>query len=210
MIEEGKKRLLTYPNHTTTSVNPYQGLFFFDSGFRPVPLEQHFLGIKGKPNSVVTKERMDKACYDKVWEMVEQGHQVMVFVHARKETVRTAQALREEMMAEGVADFFDCSQERSYSNYKREVEKSRNKELKELFKYGFGIHHAGMLRSDRTLTERMFADGAIKVTFINGGSYLRDTTSNTHFLVGAMLHSHACLGRQLACLRSSDQRHAGL
>jgi replicative superfamily II helicase len=32
-----------------------------------------------------------------------------------------------------------------------------------MFQYGFGMHHAGMLRSDRTLTERMFADGVIKV-----------------------------------------------
>ncbi|KAG1230569.1 hypothetical protein G6F68_019278 [Rhizopus microsporus] len=35
--------------------------------------------------------------------------------------------------------------------------------MKELFQYGFGIHHAGMLRSDRSLTERMFAEGVIKV-----------------------------------------------
>jgi len=28
---------------------------------------------------------------------------------------------------------------------------------------GFGIHNAGMLRSDRTLTERLFADGLLKV-----------------------------------------------
>lgn len=35
--------------------------------------------------------------------------------------------------------------------------------MKELFNFGFGMHHAGMLRSDRTLTERMFADGILKV-----------------------------------------------
>jgi hypothetical protein len=29
------------------------------------------------------------------------------------------------------------------------VQKSRNKELRELFQYGLGCHHAGMLRSDR-------------------------------------------------------------
>lgn len=32
-----------------------------------------------------------------------------------------------------------------------------------MFPFGFGMHHAGMLRSDRTLTEQMFADGVIKV-----------------------------------------------
>lgn len=41
--------------------------------------------------------------------------------------------------------------------------RSRNNELKELFAKGFGCHNAGMLRADRTLTERMFAAGVIKV-----------------------------------------------
>lgn len=27
-------------------MNPYIGLFFFDSRFRPVPLEQQFIGVK--------------------------------------------------------------------------------------------------------------------------------------------------------------------
>lgn len=40
--------------------------------------------------------------------------------------------------------------------------KSRNKQLKELFPDGFGIHHAGMLRQDRNLVERYFAAGHIK------------------------------------------------
>ena len=31
------------------------------------------------------------------------------------------------------------------------VQKSRNKELRELFQYGLGCHHAGMLRSDRSV-----------------------------------------------------------
>jgi replicative superfamily II helicase len=60
-------------------------------------------------------------------------------------------------------DYFDCSDSSKYTQFKREVAKSRNKEMKELFQYGFGIHHAGMLRSDRTLTEKMFQDGALKV-----------------------------------------------
>ncbi|KAG0171135.1 hypothetical protein DFQ28_003899 [Apophysomyces sp. BC1034] len=157
----------TLPNYVDVAsflrVNPYQGLFFFDSGFRPVPLEQHFLGIKGKPNSIASNEKMNRACFDKVSDLVQEGHQVMVFVHARKETVKTAQMLKEEMLNDGVADFFDCSQEPKFKNYARDITKSRNKELKELFSNGLGIHHAGMLRSDRTLTEKMFADGVLKV-----------------------------------------------
>lgn len=32
-----------------------------------------------------------------------------------------------------------------------------------MFASGIGIHHAGMLRSDRTLMERLFAQGLLKV-----------------------------------------------
>jgi replicative superfamily II helicase len=46
---------------------------------------------------------------------------------------------------------------------RKDVAKSRNGQLKELFKSGFGIHHAGMLRSDRNLSERLFSEGFIKV-----------------------------------------------
>ena len=41
--------------------------------------------------------------------------------------------------------------------------KSRNKQLAELFDCGIGIHHAGMLRSDRNLVEKLFGQGHIKV-----------------------------------------------
>lgn len=41
--------------------------------------------------------------------------------------------------------------------------KSRNKQLRELFPYGFSFHHAGMLRQDRSLVEKLFASGLIKV-----------------------------------------------
>ncbi|CAO3640291.1 unnamed protein product [Cunninghamella blakesleeana] len=157
----------TLPNYldvaTFLRVNPYQGLFFFDSGFRPVPLEQHFIGVKGKPNTIQSNERMNKACFDKVSELVEQGHQVMVFVHARKETVKTAQTLREQAINEGLSEIFDSVQHPKYGSFGKEVSKSKNRELKELLPAGFGIHHAGMLRSDRSLSERLFAEGVIKV-----------------------------------------------
>lgn len=101
--------------------------------------------------------------FDKVVELVQEGHQVMVFVHARKETVKTAEALKEAAMTEGVLDRFSCEEHPSYSMFKKEIGESRNKEMKQLFANGFGIHHAGMLRSDRNMMERMFEARAIKV-----------------------------------------------
>lgn len=43
------------------------------------------------------------------------------------------------------------------------MQKSRNKQVRELFPDGFSIHHAGMLRQDRNLVESLFFNGHIKV-----------------------------------------------
>jgi antiviral helicase SLH1 len=101
---------------------------------------------------------------DQVAELVQEGHQVMVFVHARKETVNTAKKLKEQAMEEAMSTFFEPKDHPKYGIYRRDISMSRNKEMKELFDAGFGIHHAGMLRSDRNMMERMFEDQAIKVS----------------------------------------------
>lgn len=157
----------TLPNYVDVAdflrVSRQIGLFYFDSSFRPVPLEQHFLGIKGKPGSQQSRKNLDHVVFEKVTALVEQGHQVMVFVHARKETVKTAMGLMEMATKEGTLDDYSCEDLDQWHLYRRQVGESRNKEMKQLFESGFGIHHAGMLRSDRTLTERLFESKAIKV-----------------------------------------------
>ncbi|KAG9014090.1 hypothetical protein FRB90_005597 [Tulasnella sp. 427] len=159
----------TLPNYIDVAdflrVNRYTGLFYFDQSFRPVPLEQHFIGVRGKLNSPQQKKNLDRIVYEKVLELVQEGHQVMVFVHARKETVKSALALSETILLEGVADDFDPTGHPQWDGFRREISASRNKEMKELFDQGFGIHHAGMLRADRNMMERMFEARAIKVLF---------------------------------------------
>uniref|UniRef100_A0A8D3C335 Activating signal cointegrator 1 complex subunit 3 n=1 Tax=Scophthalmus maximus TaxID=52904 RepID=A0A8D3C335_SCOMX len=128
----------TLPNYLDVAaflhVNPYIGLFFFDSRFRPVPLGQTFVGIK-------TTNKVNKRDH------------VMVFVHARNATVRTAMGLIEMFLKTNL----------SLSHHLFQIQRSRNKEMKEMFPEGFGIHHAGMLRSDRSLMESMFSKGHVKV-----------------------------------------------
>ncbi|TFK43400.1 Sec63 Brl domain-containing protein [Crucibulum laeve] len=157
----------TLPNYIDVaeflSVSRYKGLFYFDSSFRPVPLEQHFLGIKGKTGSAQSRKNLDHVTFEKVSQLVAEGHQVMVFVHARKETVKTAMTLRELSVIEGNIDDFSCEDHPQYNIFRRNIGESRNKEMKLLFDSGFGIHHAGMLRSDRNMMERMFEARAIKV-----------------------------------------------
>lgn len=62
----------------------------------------------------------------------------MVFVHARKETVKTAQMLREKAIAEGIIDLFDPTAEPKHEAFRKDVAGSKNKELRDLFKDGLG------------------------------------------------------------------------
>ena len=140
-----------------------KGLFFFDASYRPIPLEQHFIGIKGKANSHVYKTKLDTICYEKVSTLLHENHQVMIFVHSRKNTVNSGNSLLQEALACNQLELFDSTLHDQYTVYLPQVMKSRNKELKELYPKGIGIHHAGMLRSDRTLTEKLFEKGILRV-----------------------------------------------
>ena len=69
----------TLPNYLDIArflrVNPYQGLFFFDGRFRPVPLSQSFIGIKARSRMKQLRD-MEEVCYDKVLANVQKGYQV--------------------------------------------------------------------------------------------------------------------------------------
>ncbi|KAL4737031.1 Sec63 Brl domain-containing protein [Aspergillus similis] len=157
----------TLPNYVDVAdflkVNKMVGLFFFDSSFRPVPLEQHFIGVKGKPGSKQSRDNIDTVTFEKVRDMLERGHQVMVFVHSRKDTVLTARMLKQMAVQDGCEALFSCHEHENYSNALRDMKHARARELRDLFASGFGTHHAGMSRSDRNLMERMFSEGLIKV-----------------------------------------------
>ena len=88
---------------------------------------------------------------------------MMVFVHARNATVNTAMTLKEKAQQNGETELFTAEECGQLGTAKAAVEKSRNRQMKELFHAGFGIHHAGMLRSDRNLVEKYFAAGHIRV-----------------------------------------------
>jgi activating signal cointegrator complex subunit 3 len=50
------------------------GLFFFDNRFRPVPLAQTFIGIKGG-NKMAVMKNLDDICYDEVLKQIKVGRQ---------------------------------------------------------------------------------------------------------------------------------------
>ncbi|XP_012853916.1 PREDICTED: activating signal cointegrator 1 complex subunit 3 isoform X2 [Erythranthe guttata] len=156
----------TLPNYLEVAqflrVNPDAGLFFFDSGYRPVPLEQQYIGISER-NYSARNELMNEICYNKVVDSLRRGHQVMVFVHSRKDTAKTADKLVEMAKMREDFDLFTNASHPQQGLMKKEVLKSRNKDVVQLFEYAVGIHHAGMLRADRGLTERLFSEGLLRV-----------------------------------------------
>ncbi|PRW32956.1 activating signal cointegrator 1 complex subunit 3 isoform B [Chlorella sorokiniana] len=156
----------TLPNYRDVArflgVNNDTGLFYFDASYRPVPLEMQFVGVSER-NVLARLGIMDEVCYQKVTESLKRGFQAMVFVHSRKDTGKTARTLMLKAQQSGETNLFDCTLEEGFPYLQKEMKKSRNREIGELFEAGLGIHHAGMLRSDRSLMERAFAQGIIKV-----------------------------------------------
>ncbi|KAH9909090.1 Sec63-domain-containing protein [Xylariomycetidae sp. FL2044] len=157
----------TLPNYVDVAdflkVNRHSGLFYFDGSFRPVPLEQHFIGVRGKAGTKQSRDNIDTVAFDKVKEMLERDHQVMVFVHSRRDTMATAKMLYEKAVEEFAVDLFDPIGHPKYEQAVRDMKTSKARELRDLLGKGLGIHHAGMTRSDRNLMERLFAEGVTKV-----------------------------------------------
>lgn len=91
----------TLPNYEDVAallrVDPQQGLYYFDHTYRPVPLEQIFVGITEK-KPIKRMMFQNEICYEKVMERADR-HQVLVFAHSRKETARTAKIIRDMALA---------------------------------------------------------------------------------------------------------------
>lgn len=155
----------TLPNYedvaTFLRVKPEQGLFYFDNSFRPCPLAQQYIGVNAK-KPLQRFQLMNEICYTKVMEAAGK-HQVLIFVHSRKETAKTARFLKEEAMRNDTLAKLLKDDSASREILQTEAEAVKSSDLRELLPFGFGIHHAGMTRADRTLVEDLFADGHIQV-----------------------------------------------
>jgi pre-mRNA-splicing helicase BRR2 len=138
-----------------------EGVFHFDNSFRPVPLEQQYIGITEK-KAIKRFQIMNDLVYDKVMEHAGKN-QVLIFVHSRKETGKTARAIRDACLEKDTIGAFLKDGSASQEILRTEAEQTKNLELKDLFPYSFAIHHAGMNRADRTLVEDLFAERHIQV-----------------------------------------------
>ncbi|OLY81668.1 U5 small nuclear ribonucleoprotein 200 kDa helicase [Smittium mucronatum] len=155
----------TLPNYEDVAaflrVNPRSGLFYFNSKYRPCPLQQSFVGITEK-KAIKRLALMNEITFNKVSEQAGKN-QVLVFVHARKETAKTATWLRDMAIERQLVANFVNQDGASREILLSEAESTKDQVLKDILPYGFAVHHAGMTRVDRTLVEELFADGHIQV-----------------------------------------------
>lgn len=155
----------TLPNYEDVAeflrVKKNSGLFYFDNSFRPVALEQQYIGVTEK-KALKRFQVMNEIVYEKIMEHAGKN-QVLVFVHSRKETGKTARAIRDMCLEKDTLGNFLREGSASMEVLRSEAEQVKNNELKDLLPYGFAIHHAGMTRVDRTLVEDLFADRHIQV-----------------------------------------------
>jgi len=156
----------TLPNFedvaTFLRVNPERGLFFFDNSFRPVPLQQQYIGVTEK-KALKRFQLMNEICYEKALQHAGRN-QILIFVHSRAETVKTAKALRDMALENDSLSQFVRDDSASKEILREESEQTaKNPDLKDLIKDGFAVHHAGLTRSDRTLVEDLFGDKHVQV-----------------------------------------------
>ena len=157
----------TLPNYRDVAsflrVDFDKGMFHFDSSYRPCPLRQEFIGVSDK-KAIKQLKTMNDITYQKVLEHVGQHrHQMLIFVHSRKETAKTAKYIRDKAREEETLDQIlkhDAGTREVLSEASNSV---NNTDLKDILPFGFGIHHAGMSREDRTDVEELFASGHIQV-----------------------------------------------
>ncbi|KAJ9669172.1 Pre-mRNA-splicing helicase BRR2 [Coniosporium apollinis] len=157
----------TLPNYRDVAsflrVDPLKGLFHFDGSYRPCPLRQEFIGVTEK-KAIKQLRTMNDVCYTKVLEQVgENRNQMLIFVHSRKETAKTAKYIRDKALELETIGQILRTDAASREILRTEAEGVMNADLKDLMPYGFGIHHAGMSRADRTSVEDLFADGSLQV-----------------------------------------------
>lgn len=157
----------TLPNYRDVAsflrVDPEKGMFHFDGTYRPCPLRQEFIGVTER-KAIKQLKVMNDVTYSKVLEHVGKNrNQMLIFVHSRKETAKTARYIRDKALEMDTINQILKSDVGSREILQDAAEQATDKDLKDILPYGFGIHHAGMSRADRTDVEDLFADGHIQV-----------------------------------------------
>ncbi|OHS96505.1 putative helicase mug81 [Tritrichomonas foetus] len=147
---------------------PDPGLFIFGPEYRPVPLAMTLIGAKNTvnvprgykevfdeiytPNKDKDIIQIDVVAVELVQKIIDDGYQVLIFVHTRGETSRFANILTKYIELPISNDFYNIVNK-----------KNMQPSLRECLIKGVGIHHAGLPRSDRLFVENSFRSNSFPV-----------------------------------------------
>lgn len=131
---------------------------YFDSSFRPIPLKQQYIAITENKRAF---RIMYDIVYEKVMARLEDHAQILVFVHSRPDTFKTAEFIKTKALEDQKLALLLSSE--SAVSAINEYARSIGAKLKELLQFGIGVHHAGLNPSERSCVEELFRQKYLRV-----------------------------------------------
>ncbi|TEB14923.1 nucleoside-triphosphatase, partial [Perkinsus sp. BL_2016] len=139
-------------------------VYVFGPEYRPVQLEQRYLGIKRAVRVGRRPEVFNEAVFHEAVLEPAGQYSVLVFVHSRRDTFLTGKFLVDKAVKDGViGDVLGDIASREIIKSELSRFQAMSIENTTLLPYGIGVHHAGLKADERRLVESLFSDGHIKV-----------------------------------------------
>jgi antiviral helicase SLH1 len=136
-----------------------EGLFNFRHSVRPVPLEIYIDGFAEQQGFCPLMQSMNRPAYLAI-KTHSPKKPVIIFVASRRQTRLTAKDL---IAFCGIEDnprqFLGISDE----DLQTVLTRTEDDSLKEALQFGIGLHHAGLIESDRQLVEELFTFNKIQI-----------------------------------------------
>jgi len=134
------------------------GLFNFKPAVRPCPVTVHIEGFS-EPHYCPRMGTMNKPAYNAIKDF-SINKPVLIFVSSRRQTRLTALDL--------ISFCASDSQHHSFLNISIEemktiIECVKDENLKHTLNFGIGMHHAGLIESDRRIVEDLFYNSSIQI-----------------------------------------------
>lgn len=136
-----------------------EGMYNFQHSVRPVPLEIYIDGFPGQQGFCPLMQSMNRPAFLAI-KTHSPNKPVIIFVASRRQTRLTAKDIIAYCGLEDNPRQFLNMQEDELQALLTRV---RDRSLAEALQFGVGLHHAGLVESDRQLVEELFAFNKIQV-----------------------------------------------
>ncbi|AFZ72586.1 DEAD/DEAH box helicase [Natronobacterium gregoryi] len=139
---------------------PEETTFEFGEQYRPVDLNAGVKTYTHGENSFADKYRRLYRALDLAEPHLREDGQALVFVSSRQDTVRAAEAARDEIAGRDIP-----MGARGDYDFHTESKELENDTLRNSVLDGVAFHHAGLSKNDRDLVEEWFKEGHVELLF---------------------------------------------